>query len=120
VDALGFRPELGGVTGWLSGPAIRPIALRAIHEVARAMPGVPIMGCGGVRSGLDAAEMMIAGAWAVQVGTATIVDPSAPARIVAELMDLLKDKGLVSPLDLRARLRLPESAEPAAPEVAPR
>jgi dihydroorotate dehydrogenase (NAD+) catalytic subunit len=119
VDAVGFRPELGGVTGWLSGPAIRPIALRAIHEVARAMPEVPIMGCGGVRSGLDAAEMMIAGAWAVQVGTATIVDPSAPVRIAAELLELLKAKGLASPLDLRARLRLPTSAESAASEVAP-
>jgi dihydroorotate dehydrogenase (NAD+) catalytic subunit len=119
VDAVRFRPELGAVTGWLSGPAIRPIALRAIHEVAQAMPEVPIMGCGGVRSGSDAAEMMLAGAWAVQVGTATIVDASAPVRIATELMEYLRSKGFTSPNELRGRLRLPVAPEPAPTEGAP-
>jgi len=101
------RPALGDVTGWLSGPAIRPIALRAIHEVARALPEVPILGCGGVRSGEDAAEMLLAGAIAVQVGTATIVEPSAPVRIAAELLRFLEGQGLRSVVELRGGLRLP-------------
>jgi dihydroorotate dehydrogenase (NAD+) catalytic subunit len=101
------RPALGDVTGWLSGPAIRPIALRAIHEVARALPEVPILGCGGVRSGEDAAEMLLAGATAVQVGTATIVEPSAPVRIAAELLRFLEGQGLRSVVELRGGLRLP-------------
>ena len=101
VDADRLGPELGGALGWLSGPAIRPIALRAIHDVARALPEVPIMGCGGVRTGRDAAEMMIAGAWAVQVGTATIVDPTAPVRIAVELAAFLKSKRMAAPAELR-------------------
>jgi dihydroorotate dehydrogenase (NAD+) catalytic subunit len=114
VDAQRLRPELGAVAGWLSGPAVRPIALRAVHEVARALPDVPILGVGGVRSGDDAVEMLLAGAWAVQVGTATLVDPAAPVTVAQGILSYLKKKGLASPADIRARLRLP----PGVPEGA--
>jgi dihydroorotate dehydrogenase (NAD+) catalytic subunit len=114
VDAGRLRPELGAVTGLLSGPAIRPLALRAVHEVARALPEVPVLGVGGVRSGDDAVEMLLAGAWAVQVGTATLVDPAAPVAVAQGVLSYLKKKGLASPADVSARLRLP----PAVPEGA--
>jgi dihydroorotate dehydrogenase (NAD+) catalytic subunit len=114
VPALGvragrLRPELGSVTGWLSGPAIRPIALRAVYDVAAAMPDVPILGSGGVHKSEDAVEMLLAGAWAVQVGTAALVDPAAPVEIAAGVAAYLKQKGFASPADLRGRLRLPTS-----------
>jgi dihydroorotate dehydrogenase (NAD+) catalytic subunit len=85
VDAETRRPVLGGGGGGLSGPAIKPIALRAVHDVSSALPHVPIIGTGGVQSGVDAIEMMLAGASAVGVGTATFLDPRAPHRIVDEM-----------------------------------
>ncbi len=105
VDAKRGRPALGSVAGWLSGPAIRPVALRAVFEVARAVPGVPLMGGGGVTTGPEAAELLLAGAWAVQVGTATLVDPGAPARIAEGVAAYLEAHGLSSPADLRGDLR---------------
>ena len=65
----------------VSGPAIKPIALAAVYRVARAMPHVPVLGVGGVTTGEDAIEFLLAGAWAVQVGTAMLVDPSAHVEI---------------------------------------
>ena len=109
VDAGSLRPTLGAVTGWLSGPAIRPLALRAVYDVARAMPEVPIIGVGGVRSGDDAIEMLVAGAWAVQMGTATLIDPAAPVHAAQEVLAYLKAKGLAAPSDVRGRLRVPRS-----------
>lgn len=111
VDPAHLRPRLGGVTGWLSGPAIRPLALRAIHEVAQALPGVPILGVGGVRTGEDAVEMLLTGAWAVQVGTATLVDPAAPVTVAQGIASYLRAKGLASAADIRGRLRVPAAAE---------
>ena len=111
VDAETLRPTLGPVTGWLSGPALKPITLRAVFEIARAMPDVPIIAVGGVRCGVDAIEMLLAGAWAVQVGTATLVDPSAPVEIARGVAMYLKDKRLASPADLRGRLRMPASLD---------
>jgi dihydroorotate dehydrogenase (NAD+) catalytic subunit len=87
VDAETRRPVLGGGGGGLSGPAIKPIALRAVHDVTRALPGVPVIGTGGVRSGVDAVEMLLAGASAVGVGTASFLDPRAPYRVLDELVD---------------------------------
>jgi len=78
---LGSGPRGGG----LSGPAIHPVAVRAVHDVHAALPGLPIVGVGGVASGADAAELLLAGACAVQVGTATFADPRAPARVLREL-----------------------------------
>ena len=85
IDAERRRPRLGAGGGGLSGPAIKPVALRAVWEVTRALPGVPVIGTGGVASGLDAVEMLLAGATAVGVGTATFHDPRAPQRIAREL-----------------------------------
>lgn len=109
VQAGRLRPDLGEVTGWLSGPAIKPLMLRSVFEVARAVPETPLIAVGGVRSGTDAVEAMLAGAWAVQVGTATLVEPSAPVHVAQEIVHYLKDKGLRSPADIRARLRVPAS-----------
>ena len=85
IDADTRRATLGAGGGGLSGPPIKPVALRAVHDVSRAHPGVPIIGTGGVATGTDAAEMMLAGAHAVGVGTATFADPRATLRIVDEL-----------------------------------
>jgi dihydroorotate dehydrogenase (NAD+) catalytic subunit len=93
VDPVSMRPVLAGTTGGLSGPAIRPVAVRAIWQVHRALPAVPIMGVGGVRTGLDALELVLAGAAAVQVGTAIFGDPSAPVRVLGELEAALAERG---------------------------
>ncbi|MFM7718582.1 MAG: dihydroorotate dehydrogenase [Actinomycetota bacterium] len=105
IDTATRRPALAATYGLLSGPTLRPIALAAVHRVASAMPTVPLMGVGGIATGNDAAEFLLAGAWAVQVGTAMLVDPDAPVRIGRELAELLRARGLASPADLRGRLR---------------
>ena len=109
VDAGRLRPALGAVTGWLSGPAISPLMLRAVFEVARAVPETPIVAVGGIRTGDDAVEAILAGAWAVQVGTATLIDPDAPVLVAQGIVHYLKAKGLASPADVRGRLRVPAS-----------
>jgi dihydroorotate dehydrogenase (NAD+) catalytic subunit len=78
-------PALGAGGGGLSGAAIHPVAVRAVHEVHIAHPDLPIVGVGGVTSGWDATELLLAGAAAIQVGTATFADPRAPAKVLAEL-----------------------------------
>jgi dihydroorotate dehydrogenase (NAD+) catalytic subunit len=85
VDAEARRPVLGSPGGGLSGPAIKPIALRAVHDVHDAHPALPIIGTGGVTTGVDAVEMLMAGATAVGVGTATFAEPRATLRILDEL-----------------------------------
>jgi dihydroorotate dehydrogenase (NAD+) catalytic subunit len=109
VQAGRLRPDLGEVTGWLSGPAIKPLMLRSVFEVSRAVPEAPVIAVGGIRSGTDAVEAMLAGAWAVQVGTATLIEPSAPVHVAQGIVRYLKDKGLGSPSDIRGRLRVPAS-----------
>ena len=93
IDPDTLRPLLGGVTGGLSGPAIRPVAVRCVWQVHQAMPDVPIVGVGGIRTGYDALEFMLAGASAIQVGTVIFNDPSAPVRILGELRDELEERG---------------------------
>lgn len=85
IDAESRRLRLGAGGGGLSGPALKPVALRAVHDVATALPGTPIIGTGGVSNGVDAAEMLLAGASAVGVGTATFRDPRAPEWVAQEL-----------------------------------
>jgi dihydroorotate dehydrogenase (NAD+) catalytic subunit len=94
VDTM--RPHLGGKTGGLSGPAIRPIAVRAVYQVHAALPQVPILGMGGVASGKDALEMILAGASGVSIGTASFGNPTAIMKIQSELKQLLIDRGFTS------------------------
>ncbi len=105
-----MRPHLGGKTGGLSGPAIRPIAVRAIYQVHAALPNVPILGMGGVASGRDALEMIAAGASGVSVGTASFGNPNAIPTIQGELRDLLIAKGFTS---LRDAIGFAHRTEPS-------
>ncbi|MDL4771117.1 MULTISPECIES: dihydroorotate dehydrogenase [Thermomonosporaceae] len=89
IDASTLRPALTGVSGGLSGPAIRPVAVRCVYQVHAALPSTPIIGAGGVATGLDALEFVLAGASAVAVGTAMFHDPSAAPRILRELEEAL-------------------------------
>ena len=94
IDVDTMRPALAGTTGGLSGPAIRPVAVRCIWQVREALPDVPIIGMGGVRTGRDALELILAGATLVSVGTTTFHDPSACIRIVRELEEDLAQRGV--------------------------
>ena len=110
VDPARLRAMLGPVSGRLAGPALRPLTLRSVYDVARTLPDVPIMASGGVRTGDDAMELLLAGAWAVQVGTAMLVDPAAPIAVARGIARYLKDKNLASPADVRGRLRVAGAA----------
>ena len=94
LDTL--RPHLGGNTGGLSGPAIKPIAVRAVYQVHAALPKTPILGMGGISSGRDALEMIVAGASGVSIGTASFGNPTALVTIQNELRELLLVKGFAS------------------------
>ena len=85
IDPETRRPRLGAGGGGLSGPAIRPVAVRAVYDVCAAFPDATVVGVGGVATGEHAVELLLAGAAAVEVGTATFADPRAPARVAAEL-----------------------------------
>ncbi|CNE60376.1 dihydroorotate dehydrogenase 2 [Mycobacterium tuberculosis] len=89
IDPGTLRPALSGVSGGLSGPAIRPIAVRCVYQVHAALPTTPIIGVGGIATGLDALEFILAGASAVAVGTAVFHDPMAGPRILRELEEAL-------------------------------
>lgn len=99
LDPTTGRPVLGAGGGGYSGRPLHPVAVRAVYDVHAALPHVPIVGAGGVASGWDAAELMLAGASAVQVGTATFADPAAPARVQRELLEWCAVRDLV-PADL--------------------
>ena len=128
-----YRLGSGAGGGGLSGPAIRPVAVRAVHDCRAAFPDVGIVGVGGVSRGVDAVEMLLAGADAVEVGTATFRDPRAPARVLAGLQrwcrlhDVADVRGLVAAVhDTRnasvvdeGAYRQPVPASPGAPSVAP-
>lgn len=96
IDIDKMRPKLAGLTGGLSGPAIRPIAVRAIYQVHKALPNIPILGMGGVTSGRDALELVLAGASGISVGTATFGNPKAAMEIKNELLTLIQERGFNS------------------------
>ena len=111
IDAVATRPALGATGGWLSGPALKPMTLRAVAEVHRALPRMPLVASGGIRTAADAVEAMLAGASAVQVGTATLVDPTAPVTIAKGIVAELQRRAVASPADL---LGVVEIETPAA------
>ena len=122
IDTTTLRPVLGGVTGGLSGPAIRPVAVRCVWQVHQALPDVPILGMGGIRTGLDALEFLLAGASAVSVGTTVFGDPSAPVRVLNELARALAERGIDRVRDVvglahrRPQPSIPEGADPLGDE----
>jgi dihydroorotate dehydrogenase (NAD+) catalytic subunit len=92
LDVETARPVLGNGSGGLSGPAIHPVAVKAVWDVRAALADVPIVGVGGVATAADAVELLLAGAHAVQVGTATFADPRAAGRIQDALAAWCRDR----------------------------
>jgi dihydroorotate dehydrogenase (NAD+) catalytic subunit len=106
IDVETRRPKLAGTIGGLSGPAIRPIAVRAVHEVHRAFPHVPIIGQGGVGSGADAVELILAGASAVAVGTANFINPRASLVVADEVGMYMTRHGVAQVSELVGAVKL--------------
>ena len=111
IDVTTFRPRLGNITGGLSGPAIRPIVLRQVWQCARAVR-IPVIGCGGIARAEDAVEYLLAGARAVQVGTATFLRPTAMTDIIDGLAAFCAGRGIARLADLTGALRHEEADEP--------
>jgi dihydroorotate dehydrogenase (NAD+) catalytic subunit len=105
VDVETRRPRLGNVFGGLSGPAIKPLALRMVYQVAAAVK-IPVIGIGGIMSGRDALEFLIVGAKAVEVGTANLVDPEATIRIIQEIEDYCREKKIMKVEDIVGTLKI--------------
>jgi dihydroorotate dehydrogenase (NAD+) catalytic subunit len=106
IDARRRRPRIATGMGGLSGPAIKPIALRMVFQVHRAGLGVPISGIGGVASGEDVVEFLLAGATTVQIGTQSFVEPNAVARIASELAAFCAAEGVARAADLVGALEV--------------
>ncbi len=105
VDIQTMRPRIAGGVGGYSGPGAKPVALRCVYEVARALPGAPIVGCGGVATGEDVVEYLVAGASAVAMGTALLADPGCGRRITTELKEVMDRLGVERVGDLVGNLR---------------
>ena len=105
IDVHSFRPKLSTVTGGLSGPCIKPLALRCVWEAAKSVK-IPVIGGGGITTAEDAAEFIIAGATAISVGTASLADPDAPLKIADGLMEYLKTRKISSIAELKGKLKL--------------
>ncbi len=105
IDVRTRKPKLGNVMGGLSGPAIKPIALRMVHQCYRSVR-IPVIGCGGISNAEDAVEFMLAGASAVQVGTASFIDPGAMQKIVDGLHAFCDETGVTHVRELTGQVRL--------------
>jgi dihydroorotate dehydrogenase (NAD+) catalytic subunit len=110
IDIKTRTPRIGAGFGGLSGPAIKPIALRMVYEAAQAVK-IPVVGLGGIANGEDAAEFLIAGASAVEVGTANFADPEAPLRIAKQLDRVAQELGVKNVSELVGTVRFPNSAK---------
>ena len=115
VDWRRRRPLLGNVIGGLSGPAIKPIALRCVHQVRRAV-AIPIIGVGGIMTIDDCMEFFVTGASAIQIGTASFAEPVVSGRLLAELPRALTELGARSLTEVVGSLQLPSA--PQAPPTA--
>lgn len=100
IDAHKRRPRLATVFGGLSGPAIKPVALRMVHQIHRAGLDIPICGIGGIQSGIDAVEFFLAGASTVQVGTQNFLDPASSERVVREVEAFCRANGITEVREL--------------------
>src|SRR5580698_1230966 len=118
IDLDTFKPCLGNIMGGLSGPAIKPIVLRQVYQCARTVK-IPVIGCGGISTTEDAVEYMLAGATAVQVGTATFVQPAAMTTIIDGLVKFCERRDIVRVADLIGAVLNEESDEPELSWVAP-
>ena len=111
IDLKTFKPCLGNIMGGLSGPAVKPIILRHVFQCARAI-GIPVIACGGISSAGDAVEYMLAGATAVQVGTATFVQPTAMTTIIDGLEAFCMHREIARVADLTGGVVIEEADEP--------
>ncbi|TAK47282.1 MAG: dihydroorotate dehydrogenase [Xanthobacteraceae bacterium] len=112
IDVTTFRPKLGNVMGGVTGAAMKPVILRMVYQCAQAVP-LPIIGCGGISSINDAVEYMLAGATAVQVGTANFIHPTTMIDIIDALPEFLRRHGLTRVTDLIGTMRANEAADPS-------
>jgi len=104
IDVETFKPRIHTVTGGLSGPAIKPITLRMVFQITKALP-IPVIALGGIRTGADAVEYFLAGATAVQVGTANFHDPKAPFNVLKQLRQFLEKRKIPSVRNLIGKLQ---------------
>ncbi len=118
IDLKTFKPCLGNIMGGLSGPAIKPIVLRQVFQCSKAVK-VPIIGCGGVMNADDAAEYLLAGASAVQVGTATFIQPAAMTTIIEDLATFCQHRDIPQVSDLIGGALIEETDEPELAWVDP-
>ena len=105
IDVETRRPKLANVTGGMSGPAVKPVAIKLVYETAKAV-SIPVIGMGGIMNGLDAIEFLLAGASAVAVGTATFADPRAPLKVIDGINDYLDSHGIKSVRDIIGQVRI--------------
>ena len=105
IDAQTRRPVLSTVTGGLSGPAVKPVALRMVWQVAQAV-GIPVIGLGGIMTATDAVEFLLAGATAVQIGTANFIDPTVTVKVVEGIETYLEQNGFASAKELVGALQV--------------
>ena len=105
IDIETFRPKIANITGGLSGPAVKPVAVRMVYEASRAVK-IPVIGMGGIMTGEDAVEFLLAGASAVAVGTANFVDPLAPVKVLEGIEAYLDRHGIASVREIVGALRV--------------